>query len=111
MKQGEHAQLEECSTVGYTTPTYSISVRSSCNFAIFKSLVEGEGKPGLDTACIKEVRKPPLPIKSIEKMIPRLSLEKEIFSLFYPSDSNRETCFGIIIGPSGTGKTMVERDF
>ena len=48
--------------------------------------------------------KPPLPIKSIEKMIPRLSLEKEIFSLFYPSDSNCETCFGIIIGPSGTEK-------
>ena len=37
--------------------------------------------------------KPPLPIKSIEKMIRRPSLAKEIFNLFYPSDSNRGTCF------------------
>ena len=57
------------------------------------------------STCIKLI------IKSIEKMIPRPSLAKEIFNLFYPSDSNHETCFGIVIGPSGTGKTMVVRDF
>ena len=76
--------------------------------------LKGKASRDLIQPALKKLEtgsKPPLPIKSIEKMIPRPSLEKEIFSLFYPSDSDRETGFGIIIGPSGTGKTMIVREF
>ena len=53
--------------------------------------------------------RPSLPIMNTDKMIARTDLEKELFNLFHPSQG--ETFFGIVIGPSGTGKTMAIRNF
>lgn len=54
--------------------------------------------------------KPPVPIARAENMVSRPKLESELHKLFCPSTCTEDTFFRIIIGPSGTGKTVAVTD-
>ena len=84
-------------TVGSPLINYVLKVKASWDLT------------GPAVTKIETGTRPSLPIMNMDKMIARPHLEKEPFNLFHPSQD--ETFFGIVIGPSGTGKTMAIRNF
>jgi len=43
-------------------------------------------------------------------MVRRPELDNELKKLFYPTSPTEDKFFGIVIGPSGTGKTFAVRN-
>jgi len=54
--------------------------------------------------------KPSLPVGYLTNMVRRPKLDKELYKLFYPTSPTKDKFFGIVMGPSGTGKTFAIRN-
>ena len=75
----------------------------------------------MELAVYKKMKtgtRPPTSLPGSIAMVPRESVSKEILDLFFPHyeeaknlKGNRKKCaFGLILGPTGTGKTAVVTD-
>jgi len=54
--------------------------------------------------------KPSLPVGYTKNLVCRPKLDNELKKLFYPNSPPEAKIFGIVIGPSGTGKTFAVRN-
>lgn len=52
--------------------------------------------------------RPPVPVGA--ELMPREEISKELVDLFFPHGGKLRRTFGLIVGPTGTGKTVLVSD-